>query len=102
MRKARMTEASSSEPTRVHIRVTGRVQGVGFRAFVQRAGTLFGLSGWVQNVGYDQVETVAEGPRKVLEQFVESVKIGPRVSYVEEAKVEWETPQGDCKHFEVR
>lgn len=97
-----MTEAGSNDAARVHIWVTGRVQGVGFRAFVQRSGALFGLTGWVQNVGYDQVETVAEGPRKVLEQFVESVKIGPRVSYVEEAKVEWETPQGDYKHFEIK
>jgi acylphosphatase len=97
-----MTEAISNDPRRVHVWVTGRVQGVGFRAFVQRAGTSFGLTGWVRNVGYDGVETVAEGPRKVLEQFVESVKNGPRVAYVEEAKVEWEMPQGECEYFEVR
>jgi acylphosphatase len=48
------------------------------------------------------VETVAEGPKAVLERFAEVVKTGPRVSYVDEARVEWETPLGKFKGFEVR
>ena len=57
--------------------MNGRVQGVGFRAFVLQSGVLFGLTGWVRNVGYETVETVAEGPREVLERFIEVVKTGP-------------------------
>ena len=94
-----MTTTTPNEPARIHIRVTGRVQGVGFRAFVMQAGTLFGLTGWVRNVGYDQVETVAEGRREVLLRFLESVKTGPRPSRVDEAQVDWETPTGEFKHF---
>jgi acylphosphatase len=97
-----MTTAGRVEQARVHIWVTGRVQGVGFRAFVLQSGPLFGLTGWVRNVGYDQVETVAEGPREVLERFSQAVKAGPRASRVDEAQVEWETPTGEFEGFQVR
>jgi acylphosphatase len=97
-----MTPPEQGDLARVHIWVTGRVQGVGFRAFVLQSGPLFGLTGWVHNIGYDQVETVAEGPRAVLERFVEVVKTGPRASRVDEARVEWETPTGAFEGFQVR
>ena len=97
-----MTIPDRVDLARVHIWVTGRVQGVGFRAFVLQSGPLFGLTGWVHNVGYNEVETVAEGPRAVLERFTEVVKTGPRASRVDEARVEWETPTGEFDGFEVR
>ncbi|MGB8212610.1 MAG: acylphosphatase [Anaerolineales bacterium] len=97
-----MMEKSPNDMARLHIWVTGRVQGVGFRAFVLQAGSLFGLTGWVRNVGYDQVETVAEGSREVLERFMQAVKTGPRASRVDEARVEWETPSGEFHRFDVR
>lgn len=97
-----MTDPNPNDPTRVHIWVSGRVQGVGFRAFVQQSGMMYGLTGWVKNVGDDQVETVAEGPRETLERFVEVVRNGPRMSRVELAHVDWETPQGDMHDFRVK
>ncbi|MGQ9832642.1 MAG: acylphosphatase [Candidatus Villigracilaceae bacterium] len=92
----------STGTARVHIWVTGRVQGVGFRAFVQQAALLSGLRGWVRNVGYDQVETIAEGPRATLERFVETVQSGPRASRVDHSRVEWEPPTGEFVSFFVR
>lgn len=97
-----MTISGTVDQARVHIWVIGRVQGVGFRAFVMQSGAMFGLAGWVRNVGYNQVETVAEGPKAVLERFAEVVKTGPRASYVDEARLEWETPLGEFKEFDVR
>ena len=97
-----MATSNPIDLARVHIWVSGRVQGVGFRAFVLQSGALFGLTGWVRNVGYEAVETVAEGRREVLERFTEVVKTGPRASRVEEARVEWETPMGEFDGFEVR
>ncbi len=97
-----MAGLSLNDQARVHIWVTGRVQGVGFRAFVLQAGTFFGLVGWVHNLGYDQVETVAEGPRPVLERFADMVKTGPRSSRVDAARVEWETPLGKFNRFDVK
>jgi len=90
------------DAVRVHIWITGRVQGVGFRAFVQQSAGYIGVTGWARNVGWNQVETVAEGPRNKVEQFVSVVKRGPTVSRVDEAKVEWETPTGEFRSFEVR
>jgi acylphosphatase len=97
-----MTVPNPNDPARLHIWVTGRVQGVGFRMFVQQSGTLFGLAGWVRNLGYDQVETVAEGRRDVLQRFSVVVKTGPRASRIDESREEWETPTGEFERFEVR
>jgi len=88
--------------SRVHIWVRGRVQGVGFRAYVQQSGSMLGLTGWVRNVGWDQVETLAEGNQAVLEIFIEAVKAGPRASLVEDSRAEWETATGEFDSFQVR
>jgi acylphosphatase len=97
-----MVTGNTFEPTRIHIWVTGHVQGVGFRAFVQQAGASLGLSGWVRNVGYDTVEIVAEGPRESLERFTEAVKRGPRAGRVNEARIEWETASGEFQSFGIK
>ncbi len=97
-----MTEQGSSDTERIHIRVQGHVQGVGFRSFVQQAGVLFNLTGWVRNVGYDTVEAVAEGPRIPLEKFSEAVKTGPRAGRVDSSQIEWETASGEFRDFGVK
>ncbi len=87
---------------RLHIRVTGRVQGVGFRAFVAHAAQNIGLTGWVRNVGYDQVEALAEGQRADLEEFALLVRTGPRASRVDESHQEWLPASGEFGDFHVR
>jgi acylphosphatase len=87
---------------RVHIWVTGRVQGVGFRAFVASSAGFIGVTGWVRNAGYDTVEAVAEGTRQQVEQFVQVVKTGPSVSRIAESRVEEEPPTGEFADFEIR
>ena len=83
--------------------VKGRVQGVGFRAHVEyRARQMGGLTGWVRNVGYDTVEAVAEGEQSKVERFIEMMKEGPRMSQVDEAKVEWENPTGEFQVFGMK
>jgi len=86
----------------LHIRLCGRVQGVGFRAFVAQNSKLFNIKGWVRNVGQDQVETLAEGTRENLEEFLKQVKTGPSVSNVKECKFEWGEFRGEFKNFKVR
>jgi len=88
--------------SRVHIWVRGRVQGVGFRAYVQQYGHMLGLTGWVRNVGWDQVEALAEGEKDILEQLIGAVRTGPRASFVEDARVEWEQATGEFTSFQVR
>ena len=88
---------------RVHVWVKGRVQGVGFRAHVEyEARQIGGLTGWVRNVGYDTVEAVAEGEKNKVERFIEMMKTGPRMSQVDESRVEWETPTDEFQMFGVK
>ena len=83
--------------------MTGFVQGVGFRAHVEySARQIGGLTGWVRNVGYDTVEAVAEGEREKVELFIEQMKQGPRMSRVDESRVEWEDVTGEFREFGVK
>lgn len=82
--------------------VTGRVQGVGFRAHVEYHASQIGVTGWVRNVGYDSVETVAEGTRAQIDKFIAAVKQGPRASRVDDARVEYETVTGEFQEFGVK
>jgi acylphosphatase len=87
---------------RAHVWVTGRVQNVGFRAFVVDSAGYIGVTGWVRNVGYDAVEAVAEGTHAQVERFAQAMVTGPRAARVDEHRVEWETPTGEFGEFGVR
>ena len=63
--------------------VTGRVQGVGFRAFVHRAARVEGLHGWVRNRRDGSVEALVAGPAAAVERFVDWAWIGPAAARVE-------------------
>ncbi|MFM8368098.1 MAG: acylphosphatase [Chloroflexota bacterium] len=96
-------QPNPSNLVRAHIWVKGRVQGVGFRAHVEySAKQIGGITGWVRNVGYDTVEAVAEGQRNQVERFIETMKQGPRMSRVDESRIEWETPNGEYNEFGVK
>jgi acylphosphatase len=95
-------QPNSNEIIRVHIWVKGRVQAVGFRAHVEYNALQIGVLGWVRNLGYNTVETVAEGTREQIDQFIEMVKKGPPSSRVDEARVEYETPTGHLSGFSVK
>ena len=86
---------------RVHIWVKGRVQGVGFRAFVADSAEYIGVNGWVRNVNWDTVETVAQGSRAQVDQFIQAVKTGPRASRVVECRVEEEPAGAEFTSFEI-
>lgn len=86
-------ERSTAGTHRAHVRVTGRVQGVYFRASTQRVAASLGLTGWVRNAG-DDVEAVFEGPRGAVERAVEWCREGPAHANVERVDVTWEEPEG--------
>jgi acylphosphatase len=67
----------------LHFLVQGRVQGVGFRWFVQREAGVRDLRGWVRNTEEGDVEVVAAGRPEVLDQFRSSLNRGPRGSRVD-------------------
>jgi acylphosphatase len=87
---------------RVRVIVNGRVQGVGFRAYVQAMAAKIGVSGWVRNVGDHQVEAVAEGTSDQIDRFIAIMQTGPRAARVDECNVEQEIAAGELKSFNVR
>ena len=87
---------------RLHIRVEGHVQGVGFRYFVQESGVRLGISGWVRNRWDGSVEIRAEGERVRLEQFLGQVRRGPRGSHVSDLHFDWLESVGEFHDFRIR
>ncbi len=86
---------------RVHARVQGAVQGVGFRPFVFRIAQRHRLGGYVMNTP-DGVVIEAEGERIPLESFIEElVREKPPLSIIERVDVEWTSPRG-TEIFEIR
>ena len=71
-----------------HVIVHGRVQGVGFRAFVEKAANEHDLEGWVRNRRDGSVEAVLAGRPDVVETVIAALRIGPRAARVEAADVE--------------
>jgi acylphosphatase len=69
------------------VTVYGRVQGVGFRYFVEHVATRLGLTGYVRNCPDSTVEIVVEGGAKAIAELIEQVKQGPRLSRVERVNV---------------
>lgn len=68
--------------------VSGRVQGVGFRAFVVEAARGLGLAGWVRNRADGRVEAVAEGEQAALERLAEALARGPLLARVDRVETE--------------
>lgn len=64
------------------IKITGRVQGVGFRYFVQKRAREFDIKGWVKNTPDGGVQVMAQGDEKDMETFLEHLKIGPSMARV--------------------
>jgi acylphosphatase len=82
----------------VRVVVSGRVQGVGFRAWVVRQATELGIAGSVWNRPDGGVEAEAVGSGAVLERFVAALRQGPRMARVEQVSEQWfecrEAPRG--------
>jgi acylphosphatase len=87
---------------RVHVFVSGRVQGVGYRFSAVEEARRLGLHGWVRNLPDGRVEAEAEGERARVEAFVAWCRRGPSGSDVEGVDLEWPTPRGDLSPFATR
>jgi acylphosphatase len=82
--------------------VSGRVQGVGFRFFVEDAATSLGLTGYVRNLSNGNVEVVAEGPRHRLEALLRKLNDGPPLARVAGVTQSWEPPTDAYDVFSIR
>ena len=91
-----------NEKRRLHARVTGRVQGVGFRYFVIGVAGELGLTGWVRNRRDGSVELVAEGDKELLTRLIQALKRGSRSSVVSAVQEEWQDATGEFPGFSAR
>ena len=87
---------------RLSARITGRVQGVGFRNFTRGRARRLDVTGWVRNERDGSVRLEAEGEREALDQLVEAVHHGPRRARVENVEVDWSDATDEFETFRVR
>lgn len=86
----------------LRIRVSGLVQGVGFRYFARREAESIGVNGYVRNLSDGSVETVAEGRRSDLNEFLGRMKIGPPSALVSRVEVDDSIEPAGYERFEIR
>ena len=97
-----MTDDQASSHQRLSVRVSGRVQGVYFRAFTRNRARALGLTGWVRNEYDRSVYLEAEGPRAGLETLLAAVRQGPPDARVDHVEAEWSEATGAFSGFAVR
>lgn len=87
---------------RAHLLISGKVQGVFYRANTRHTAKELGVKGWVRNLQDGRVEVVAEGRKPLLDRLIEYCKKGPEGADVEDVHVEWSKPENEFEGFEVR
>ncbi len=86
---------------RVHLFISGRVQGVCFRAYTEDEGKRLNLTGWVRNRPDGRVEIVAEGKEEMLERLISWSHRGSPYSSVDDVEVNWENYQDEFNQFTI-
>ncbi|WP_336328230.1 acylphosphatase [Halovenus sp. HT40] len=84
-----------TDRTRAHVYVSGKVQGVYFRATTRDRAREVGVDGWVRNLGDGRVEAVFEGSEDAVAQLVEFCHEGSDAARVDDVEVTYEDPQGE-------
>lgn len=87
---------------RVHLLISGRVQGVFYRANARSFASELGLKGWVRNLQDGRVEVIAEGRKNALDRLIEFCRKGPEGSEIENVDIKWEKPSNEFTSFDVR
>ncbi|TAL77492.1 MAG: acylphosphatase [Burkholderiaceae bacterium] len=84
----------------VSARITGHVQGVGFRAATVRQAHLLGITGWVRNNSDDSVEALLQGPHEQIDRMLSWLLVGPPAARVKEVVNEQVTIERHFDRFE--
>jgi acylphosphatase len=82
--------------------ISGFVQGVGFRRFVQKQAQEMSVGGWVRNLPDGKVEVLLQGERQEVEMVIDSCHKGPFLAEIEEVEIEWEDVTQEHVDFTVR
>ncbi|MFH0774469.1 MAG: acylphosphatase [bacterium] len=92
----------SSDEISCHILVSGRVQGVFFRAHTKDGAISLGLVGWVKNLRDGRVEVYCEGEREKVEKLIEWCKKGPSSAIVRDVELKYGEPIHQLEGFEIK
>ena len=90
-----------TDRTRAHVYVSGKVQGVYFRATTREEARKQDVDGWVRNLDDGRVEAAFEGPEEDVESLIEFCHEGSKAARVDDVEVSYEEPQGE-DGFRVR
>ena len=96
-----MATPAKEDRARAVVRVSGRVQGVYFRAYAEDEAVFRKVGGWIRNAPDGRVEAVFEGERGSVEAMIRWCHRGSPASQVTEVEVEWEAPEGE-QSFRIR
>ena len=87
---------------RLHLIISGFVQGVGFRSWVRREAQKLGVVGWVKNRDDGAVEIVGEGTEDKLRELIKLVRIGPEVAEITDIQTKWVDASEEWNDFEIQ
>ena len=87
---------------RIHLFLSGRVQGVFFRASTKKTADRIGITGFVRNLADGRVEIIAEGDEQALQRFLQWCNQGPRGAHVENISLSTSSYQNEFDNFEIR
>lgn len=90
-----------AELARATITISGRVQGVFYRAFTSRISKSLNLKGYVHNLPQGNVEVIVEGSKNKIEELINHLKVGPPEAFVENVDVKWSDYTGQFVNFDV-
>ncbi|MFA6957391.1 MAG: acylphosphatase [Thermoanaerobaculia bacterium] len=85
-----------------HIRIHGKVQGVGYRFYATRVARRLGLKGWIQNLRDGSVEAMVEGEPPKIDEWITEIKEGPRYAEVVRIDQERRDGAGPLADFDVK
>jgi acylphosphatase len=97
-----LTAQNKKERARLHLVISGRVQGVGFRFSAYDEAKQLALAGWVRNVTSGEVEIVAEGSRENLQMLAAWAHLGPPSAHVTQVREDWLDSTGEFTDFRIR
>ncbi len=99
-----MSARSDSDDTRsrVHVVISGKVQGVFFRANVRDLALKLNVNGWIKNLPNGRVEAMFEGKNDDVEKMINFCKTGPLGAKVDDIEVKREDYRGEFSGFTIR
>lgn len=93
--------SDTHEVRRVHLKISGRVQGVFYRATTQEEAQRRGLTGWVRNMPGGHVEAEVQGSPDAVDELIEECRSGPPMAKVDDIEVADIEPEPDEQRFHV-